>query len=193
MSLAGLVLAGGSGTRFGGVDKALLELCGQPLIAHLLSRLRPQVADIAISANGDPARFHDDHLPVLADGALAGRGPLAGVAAGLAWAAAAGAEALLTVPVDTPFIPRDLAARLSPAPSVAVWRERQHHLVTLWPVTALPVLQTYLAAPGDHRVRDALALIQARPVRFTTPTDPFLNINTPADLEAAAHRLATDR
>ncbi len=189
MRMAALILAGGKGARLGGADKALVDLAGRSLAEHLLARLAPQAGPIAISANGDPARFAAFGLPVLPDGALAGKGPLAGVAAGLAWAAACGAGALLTVPVDTPFIPRDLAARLAPAPAVAVYGGRQHHLVASWPVAFLAALSQFLAASGDHRVRDALALAGARPVAFAGPDDPFLNINTPADHAAAGVRL----
>ena len=184
--IAALILAGGQGTRLGGVDKAFVELAGRPLLDHLLGRLAPQAAAIAISANGDPARFARHRLPVLPDGAWAGKGPLAGVAAGLAWARGIGATALASVPVDTPFIPANLIARLAPAPSVAVWRGRQHHLVALWPVGLLPRLSDFLAAPGDYKVRDALALGGARQVTFDESVDPFLNINTPENHAEAA-------
>jgi molybdopterin-guanine dinucleotide biosynthesis protein A len=182
--IAALILAGGLGSRLGGVDKAFVSLHGEPLLTHILSRLSPQVKHIAISANGDPGRFLAFNLPVLPD-TLSGRGPLAGVAAGLSWAAGLGAAALLTVPVDTPFIPRNLLRRLRPAPSVAVHAGRQHHLVALWPVGLLPALESFLAAPGDYRVRDALALCGARPVVFRGAADPFHNINTKDDLAAA--------
>ena len=188
---AALILAGGQGTRLGGVDKAFVTLAGRPLLEHLLARLQPQVAAIAISANGDPARFAAHCLPVLADVGFAGKGPLAGIAAGLAWAAAQGATALLSLPVDTPFIPPDLAARLAPAPAVAVWQGRQHHLVALWPVDLLPELIVFLGRPGAYKVRDALALRATRQVVFEAPDDPFQNINTPADLAAAENFLSS--
>jgi molybdopterin-guanine dinucleotide biosynthesis protein A len=187
--IAGLILAGGAGSRLGFVDKALVELQGATLLGCVLARLGGQVDEIAISANGDAGRFAPLGLTVLADGALAGKGPLAGVAAGLAWAARRGAASVVSVPVDTPFVPGDLVARLGPAPSVAVWRGRQHHLVAHWPVAALPVLRDFLAAPGSCKVRDALALCGARQVEFGGDEDPFLNINTPADLAAARARL----
>jgi molybdopterin-guanine dinucleotide biosynthesis protein A len=191
--IAALILAGGAGTRLGGADKAFPPLNGEPLISHLLRRLAPQTDKIAVSANGDPARFAALNLPVLPDAPdHAGKGPLAGVAAGLAWATSIGAATLLTVPVDTPFIPSDLLARLTPAPSVAVWQGRQHHLVALWPVSVLPELEAFLDRPGAYKVRDALALRGARQVPFDTPEDPFLNINTPADLLTAQDRLARD-
>ena len=185
MTIAALILAGGQGTRFGGTDKAFINLAGAPLLEHLLARLAPQTASIAISANGNAARFARYGLPVLAD-ALPGKGPLAGVAAGLAWAPSIGAAWLATISVDTPFIPENFIARLTPGPSVAVHAGRQHHLAALWPARFLPMLQEFLAAPGAYRVRDALALSGATPVEFTGEMDPFLNINTPDDLKKAA-------
>ncbi|HQT65156.1 MAG: molybdenum cofactor guanylyltransferase [Acidocella sp. 20-57-95] len=182
--IAALILAGGLGTRLAGADKAFVMLNGQPLISHLLTRLTPQVPNIAISANGDATRFDGFGLPVLPD-LLAGKGPLAGVAAGLTWAMDIGATALLTVPVDTPFIPDNLAARLTPAPTVACYQGRQHHLVALWPAAVLPMLERFLEPDGQYKVRDFLKLIRARQVNFNAPTDPFLNINTPEDLAAA--------
>ncbi|HQT39649.1 MAG TPA: molybdenum cofactor guanylyltransferase MobA [Acidocella sp.] len=182
--IAALILAGGRGSRLGGADKAFVTMNGQPLIAHLLARLTPQVNRIAISANGDATRFAELGLPVLPD-LHHGKGPLAGVAAGLAWAADIGADALLTVPVDTPFIPHNLAERLAPAPSVSCYRGRQHHLVTFWPIDCLPMLERFLEPEGKYKVRDFLKLIRARQVSFNAPHDPFMNINTPEDLTAA--------
>ncbi len=185
----GLILAGGAGSRLGGVDKAFLALGGRLLLAHVLARLVPQVDQVAVSANGDAARFAEFGVTVLGDGALAGKGPLAGVAAGLAWAAEWGAATLLTVPVDTPFVPANLAEALGAGPTVAVWRGRQHHLVASWPVACLPDLLAFLAAPGAYRVRDALAVCGFRPVVFEGDDDPFFNINTAADLQAAERRV----
>jgi len=184
--IAAVILAGGQGTRLGGADKAFLELNGQPLLAHLLARLAPQVEKIAISANGDATRFDTFALPVLLDGAFAGTGPLAGVAAGLDWAAAQGAETLVTVPVDTPFIPHDLVQRLTPAPSVAVYQGRQHHLVAHWPVSARYGLRDFLETGAPHKVRDFLTHCAVGAVHFNGPADPFLNINTAEDLVQAA-------
>ncbi|GAN80432.1 molybdenum cofactor guanylyltransferase MobA [Acidocella aminolytica] len=183
MTIAALILAGGKATRFGGADKAFVPLHGRPLIAHVLDLLRPQVAPIAISANGDPARFIKFGLPVLPDAPdFSACGPLAGVAAGLAWAKRVNATFLLTMPVDTPFFPATLVADLSPGPSVAVYAGRQHHLVALWPVSFLPALEDFLHRDAKYKVRDALTLCLARPVHFTSSRDPFTNLNSPADL-----------
>jgi molybdopterin-guanine dinucleotide biosynthesis protein A len=188
-----LILAGGQGRRLApagaaGVDKALVRLHDQPMLAHLLHHLRPQANRIALSAAGDPARFAAFGLPVLGDGAHRGAGPLAGVLAGLEWAAASGGEALLTLPVDTPFIPDDLATRLAPAPATACHAGRVHHLVALWPVEARHALGAFLASPGSRRVAAFAARLEMRQVEFPGGTDPFANINTPEDLAAAEAR-----
>ena len=108
----GVVLAGGLATRMGGGDKALLPLGGRSLLAHALARLAPQVGAVALNANGDAARFASYGLPVLADTITGYPGPLAGVLAGLDWAASQDADAIVTVAADTPFFPTDLVAQL---------------------------------------------------------------------------------
>ena len=180
--MAGLVLAGGRALRLGGVDKCLLPLGAATVLDEVLSRLRPQVAALAISANGDPARFAGFALPVLRDD-LAGRGPLGGVLRGLEWAAAEGFEALLTVPGDTPFVPRDLLERLGAAPAWAVNAAAVHPLVAIWPVSVRGALGGFLE--GSGRVRAFGQAIGMRDVVFEDDPDPFLNINTPDDLARA--------
>ena len=114
-----MILAGGRATRMGGGDKGLLPLGGRPILAHVIERLAPQVERLALNANGDPARFAAFGLPVLADSVPGHAGPLAGVLAGLDWAAAEGAEAIVTAAADTPFFPRDLVARAAAAAAAA--------------------------------------------------------------------------
>lgn len=182
-----LVLAGGQARRMGGAEKPLLSLGGQTILSRILGRLAGQATAIALSANGDPARFAPYGLPVLPDGAFAGQGPLAGLLAGLDWAAGLGANALLTVPGDTPFIPPDLASALAPAPSCAMSHGQRHHLVALWPVaTTRATLRSLLARPGPRSVAAFAERIGARAVDFPAAAwDSFLNVNTPEDLVAA--------
>lgn len=187
--IAALILAGGNGSRLGGVDKAFLDLNGQPLIRHLLNRLARQVKKIAISANGDTRRFDPLDLEVLSDGPFLGVGPLAGVARGLEWAEQQMAESLITVPVDTPFIPLDLVERLTPAPSVAVFGGRQHHLVAHWPISARSSLMHFVEMDAPYKVRNFLRACEARQISFDGAVDPFLNINAPEDLASARARL----
>jgi molybdopterin-guanine dinucleotide biosynthesis protein A len=189
--IAGLVMAGGQGRRLGGADKALVSLAGRPLLDHVLERLRPQVDRIALSANGDPARFAAWGLTVLPD--PVDEGPLAGLLAGLGWAAGQGADTLLSMPVDTPFIPPDLAWRLAPPPSCASSAGRVHHLAALWPVAAArEALGGLLATSGSRAVVRLAERLGTRPVEFPASPDPFLNLNTRADLEEAERRIASN-
>ena len=178
--VAALILAGGQATRMGGGDKPLRLVAGRSMLDRILDRLTPDHHHIAISANGDPARFASE-WPILPD-PMPGQGPLGGVLAGLEWAAKLGAAALLTVPGDTPLIPLRLARSLSPAPAVAESAGRRHHLVALWPTGAAPALRAWLGQPGPHKVRSFAETLPMRAVAFAG--DPFLNANTPADLAA---------
>jgi molybdopterin-guanine dinucleotide biosynthesis protein A len=182
--IAGVILAGGAATRMGGVDKPLLPLGGRTILDFLVERVGPQVGALAISANGDARRFARFGLPVLSDAFLA-RGPLGGVLRGLGWAASLGAEALLTVPGDTPFVPTDLAARLGAAPACAEDESGVHWPVALWPVGCAEVLAGWLGSQKSGRVSAFGDVIGMRRVWFAEAGDPFQNINTPEDLEAA--------
>ncbi|MEM6596161.1 MAG: molybdenum cofactor guanylyltransferase MobA, partial [Pseudomonadota bacterium] len=141
---AGVILAGGQSRRMGGGDKGLLDLGGRKLITHVIDRLEPQVAEIALNANGDAARF-DLGLPVIPDSIDGFAGPLAGVLAGLDWAAAQGHTHIVTAAADTPFFPCDLVPRLmlaaengpialaaTPDPQRGLAR---HPTFGLWPVS----------------------------------------------------------
>jgi molybdenum cofactor guanylyltransferase len=183
-SIAALVLAGGEARRMGGGDKPLTRLAGRPMLAWVMDSLN--IPNTAISANGDPARFAGFNCPVLADGAFAGQGPLAGLLAGLEWAATLGAEVLLTAPGDTPFLPQGLASHLAPAPSAARSNGRNHHLVALWPVSAAGLLRQRLSSPGQQRVSHFASQIGMRYVEFVVRShDPFANINTNEEMEKA--------
>jgi molybdopterin-guanine dinucleotide biosynthesis protein A len=186
--IAALVLAGGQAKRMGGGDKTLLAVGGHPMLAAVISAL--DVADIAISANGDPGRFAAFGLPVLPDGDFPGQGPLAGILAGLEWAGGLGMTALLTVPGDTPFLPSGLAGLLRPAPGCASHGGRRHHLVALWPVSCAAALRGVLSSPGSRRVGEFAERIGMRHVEFPVQdVDPFDNINTQDDLVRANMRM----
>lgn len=191
--IAGIVLAGGLGTRMGGTDKALMPLAGRPMLAHALARLAPQVPLLAISANGDPARFAAFGLPVLADGVPGFPGPLAGVLAGMDWAAAQGATAVLSLAADTPFPPADLAVRLDAAGFAMAaspdteGRMRRHPTVALWPVRLREALRAALSR-GERKVGRWAAEQGAGVVCWDQPPDPFFNVNTPQDLAQAEAR-----
>ncbi len=86
-STLGLLLAGGLARRMGGGDKPLRTIAGRSILAHVIERLAPQCGGLVINANGDPARFADYGLPVVADSVPDFAGPLAGILAGLDWMA----------------------------------------------------------------------------------------------------------
>lgn len=195
--IAGVILAGGQATRMGGGDKGMRVVGGQTLMAHVLDRLRPQVGGLVLNANGDPARFGALGLPVVADSLPDWPGPLAGVLAGMDWAATQGAEAVVSVAADTPFFPRDLVARLQAAagPSglaLAATREGgklyRHPTFGLWPVALRDDLRAALVG-GLRKVVLWTDAHGAGTAEFPTdPFDPFFNINTPEDM-AEAERL----
>lgn len=193
-----MILAGGRSRRMGGGDKCLLQLAGQTILARVAARIRPQVAALALNANGDPARFAGYDLAVIPDDVPDYAGPLAGILAALEWSVRAMPDAshVLTVAADTPFLPNDLAARLraaitaGAAAAVAQSGGRVHHVVGLWPIARRDELRAMLLDEGVRRAEDWMTRAGAVPVAFDDrPVDPFFNVNTPADLDAAAAML----
>lgn len=186
-----MILAGGLSRRMGGGDKCLLRLGDRPLLAHVIERLRPQAGALALNANGDATRFARFGLSVVADDAADFAGPLAGILAAMDWARQAqpSARTVLTVPADTPFLPRDLAARLKAAGAPALARSggRIHPVVGLWPVDLREDLRTALRTEGVRKVEDWTGRLGPAIVDFAVEAiDPFFNINTPDDLIRAA-------
>jgi molybdopterin-guanine dinucleotide biosynthesis protein A len=191
----GVILAGGRATRMGGGDKGRLLLGGRSLLSRVIERTAPQVAALALNANGDLTRFADLGLPVLPDPVPDFPGPLAGVLAGMDWAASQGADHVVTVAADTPFLPEDLVPRLllaaeSGAPivlasSTVEGRETRHPTFGLWSVSLREALREALDR-GERKVglwADQQGAVLAR---FRSgPVDPFFNINTPEELARA--------
>ena len=199
MTLPGVILAGGLATRMGGGDKGLRTVAGLPLLDRVIARLAPQCFPLALNANGDPARFAEYGLPVLADSVAGHPGPLAGVLAGLDWAAGFGADAIVTCAADTPFFPADLVARLREAAGPSglalaasrddagkLWRQPTFGL---WPVALRDDLRSALEEglrkivlwTDRHEAGTAIFDIGAH--------DPFFNVNTPDDI-VEAERIA---
>ena len=173
----------------GGVDKALVTLGGLALIDLCAGRVAPQVARLAISAAGDPARFARLGLPVIADpewGDGARKGPLAGILAAMIWARGCGAAHVASVPVDGPFVPLDLVARLgcAPVPRLAMAGGRHHPTFGIWPVALAPDLYDFLASGAVPRLRDFAERALAQWAEFPDET-AFGNLNTPGDLARA--------
>jgi len=189
MRLFGVILAGGDARRMGGQDKALLRLGGKNLLSYVLARLEPQVERLAISANGDAARFGGE-VTVLPDQTR--QGPLSGVLAALDWAAPLGATAVACVAVDTPFFPADLvpqlclaAERSSGGVAVAASGGVDHPTFALWPVDLRADLRLFLASGAKPRVMDFARMHAAERAVFADE-NAFLNVNTPEDLTTAA-------
>jgi molybdopterin-guanine dinucleotide biosynthesis protein A len=189
----GLILAGGRATRMGGGDKGLLRLGGRTLLERVVDRVSPQVEGLALNANGDPARFARFGLPVLADPLPGFPGPLAGVLAGLDWAAAQGADDVVSVAADTPFFPPDLVPRLLmardgaavPIALAATPGPERHPTFGLWPVALRDDLRAALEG-GLRKVVDWTDRHGAASAVFPVGGyDPFFNVNTPEDLAKA--------
>ena len=195
----GVVLAGGLARRMGGGDKARLRIGGRTIIERVLARLKPQCAALILNANGDPARFADTGLAVVPDSVPDFAGPLAGILAGLDWAAKEAPDIadIVTVPGDCPFLPEDLVARLSAARSrkgapLACARsgEWRHPVVGLWPVALRGDLRHALVAEGLRKIEAWTARHGVAVADWpAAPIDPFFNINTPEDA-AEAERIA---
>jgi molybdopterin-guanine dinucleotide biosynthesis protein A len=197
----GLVLAGGLARRMGGGDKARLRIGNQTILERVLDRLAPQCAALVLNANGDPARFADTGLPVVPDTVPGFVGPLAGILAGLEWAAqhAPAIADVVSVPGDCPFLPPDLVVRLAAARTEAgttfacarsgEWR---HPVIALWPVKLRADLRSALVQHGLRKIEMFTAPHGVAVVDWPiTPVDPFFNVNTPEDM-AEANRVACD-
>ncbi|MES3041242.1 MAG: molybdenum cofactor guanylyltransferase MobA [Pseudomonadota bacterium] len=189
-SLTGLILAGGAGRRVQGADKAWLNWQGRPLIEQIEARLAPQVQQLWISANRDPASYTE-----LLGNRLAGiigddwpdyPGPLAGIASCLpllpsGW--------VLITPVDTPQLPTDLGEQLwqglvtsnsNSRMAVAGMSDDTHWLHMLVHTDLAAGLRQRLLA-GERRVRDWCKAEQAVRVLIAAAPDSFANLNQSSD------------
>jgi molybdopterin-guanine dinucleotide biosynthesis protein A len=191
----GLVLAGGLARRMGGGDKARIRIGGATILQRALACLKPQCEGVIINANGDPARFADTGLPVVADSVPDFAGPLAGILAGLDWAAenVKQCQWLASAPSDCPFLPKDLVAHLHEAriaagtplacASSGQWR---HPVVALWPVALREDLRRALVEEGLRKIEIWTARHGVAVANWPTePVDPFFNVNTPEDAARA--------
>ena len=192
-----VLLAGGLARRMGGGDKPLRRLGGRPLLDHVIERIRPQVADMVLNANGDPARFAAWGLPVVGDPLPDFPGPLVGVLAGMRWARAVhpGVSTILSVATDTPFLPGDLVARLEAARAAAGVRLAcaasggwTHPVIGLWAVDLADALEAALRG-GMRKIDAWTAGIGIAHAAFEGRPDPFFNANSPGELAEAEEYL----
>ena len=185
---AGLILMGGRATRMGGGDKGLLRLGEDTILDHVIARLAPQVDGLTLNANGDPARLSQFEMPVLPDSIPDHAGPLAGVLAGLDWAATTGATHIVTAAADTPFLPCDLVPQLLLAGgkggfALAASPAGRQPTFGLWPVTLQEPLREALQT-GLRKIVQFTMAHGAATAQF--PDDSaFFNVNTPSDLATA--------
>lgn len=188
MSITGLILAGGRGTRMGSVDKGLQVFRGEPMVAHVMRRFAPQVGSLAINANQNLDVYARFGVPVWPDQMDEFPGPLAGLQTGLTHC---DTEYLVTAPCDSPFLPMDLVARLRDAlltesadlsfAETGEGESRQSHPVfCLLKTSVLPSLSAYLQA-GGRKMGAWFGSLRAIKVHFDDE-DAFQNINTLEEL-----------
>ena len=200
----GVILAGGLARRMGGGDKSLLSLgASSRVLDQVIARLGAQVDQMVLNANGDPARFDEFGLPVVADSLDGFLGPLAGVLAGLDYAAEHGFDHIVSVAADTPFFPTNLAAALETASKhmdvpialaatkIEDGKTVRHPTFGLWPVALREDLRSALQ-DGLRKVVLWTDQHGAETHVFDSgEIDPFFNINTPEDLELANKMMET--
>jgi molybdopterin-guanine dinucleotide biosynthesis protein A len=185
IAVTGIVLAGGQGSRMGGVDKGLTPFRGRPLVAHALERLAPQVDEVLVNANRNPEAYAALGHRVIADEIPGFAGPLAGFERGLAHARG---ELVATVPCDSPFLPADLVSRLRAAleaqgADLAVARtgDQPHPVFCLMRRGVHASLAAFLAS-GQRKIDKWYAALRVVEVPFDDEADAFANINTRDEL-----------
>ncbi|MBK5570996.1 molybdenum cofactor guanylyltransferase MobA [Ensifer sp. SSB1] len=201
--LPAVILAGGLSRRMGS-PKSDLQLGGQTMLSHIITRLRAQLTGISVNLNAAPADPIDGNIPIVADTVPGFLGPLAGVLTAMRHVAATAPDAshVVVVPTDTPFFPDDLVARLIGALTerqqiaVAASIGQMHPLFALWPVALADELEHWLTNDPKRRVRAFIERHASVTVDFPvtmTPNgtfDPFFNVNTPEDLTEAEQWLS---
>jgi molybdopterin-guanine dinucleotide biosynthesis protein A len=191
MKIIGAIIAGGQSRRMGGREKAFLELAGKPVILHVIEQLEPQVDQLVINANGEPARFSEFGLEVVPDSLTSLTTPLAGLHAALQFTKSVDGDVLVTVPSDTPFLPFNLVARLLEkiginGAAIADSGGQEHYIIGAWKTELLSDLESATARDNLFRVKDWANRVAAQKVEWPVePHDPFFNVNAPEDLQAA--------
>jgi len=172
--VTGIVLAGGQGSRMGGVDKGLQPFRGKPMVAHAVERLAPQVDELLINANRNPEAYAQFGHRVIADHATG--------------------ELAITVPCDSPFLPADLVARLRAALerdgadlAVAKTGDQAHPVFSLMKRGVHESLRQFLAS-GQRKIDRWYAVLKVVEVPFDDEADAFLNINTREELASLEPR-----
>jgi molybdopterin-guanine dinucleotide biosynthesis protein A len=188
MLTTGIILAGGQGRRMGGVDKGLKPLRSKPMVAWVLERFAPQVDEVLINANQNADAYGALGHRVIPDAIGGFAGPLAGLHRGLSEAAHG---LVVTVPCDSPFLPRDLVSRLRAALdaqradlAVAKTGDQPHPVFCLCRKSVLPGLTAFLES-GGRKIDAWYATLPMVEVLFDDVPQAFSNINTADELAAA--------
>lgn len=190
-----VILAGGLARRMGGGDKPLRLVGGRTILDRVIDCVRPQCTRLVVNANGDPARFASWGLPVAPDSVEGFAGPLAGVLAGMDWAAehAPQSDFLLSVAADCPFLPNDLVEKLEASReqddadvSVAHSGGQAHPVIALWRIALREELRHALTSENMRKIDRWTARYRVAQAEWPSePVDPFFNANTPEDIAAA--------
>jgi molybdenum cofactor guanylyltransferase len=185
VGITGVLLAGGQGSRMGGVDKGLVELRGRPMAEWVIDRLAPQVDELLINANQNTERYAAFGHAVFPDEIGGFAGPLAGLHAALSRASH---PLVVTAPCDSPFLPEDLVARLvsglhtaNADLAVAKTFDQAHPVFCLCRREVLPHLAAFLSA-GGRKIDRWYETLNVVEVNFDDEEDAFRNINTREDL-----------
>ena len=190
--ITGVILAGGRGSRLGGVDKGLVRFHGRPLIEHAIDALRPQVGGLLISANRNRDVYASYGIPVIADVTGDYDGPLAGILSAMRVTETA---YILAVPCDTPSLPPDLAERLAGAltdaqaeASVVFCHGRMQPVFALMRSDVDDRLEQYLTT-SSRGAGAWMHQLGAVSVDFSDRAGAFDNINTPEELKRLEERV----
>jgi molybdenum cofactor guanylyltransferase len=192
--ISAIILAGGLATRMGGGDKGFKTIANVPILTRVLKRIGPQVDRLVINANGDAERFAEYELPVIADGIADYPGPLAGILAGMEFAADMTASShVLSVAADCPFLPHDLVLRLKAVTQLRQARIAVAHsggyaqpTIALWDISLRHDLRKALVDEGLRKIDRFTERYSVATAEWAIePFDPFFNANAPDDLAAA--------
>ncbi len=202
MNITAVILAGGLARRMGGGDKPLKLLAGQPILSHIIDRIKPQATNLIINANSDPKVFENFKFPIVADSIKGFAGPLAGILAGMDWIAEnqPNCRYMISIPGDGPFFPRDLVSKLmSPIIAgeadltVAVSGDRTQPVVGAWDVQLRDDLRKAIQEENIHKVDKWTSRYRIIEVPFSSsPIDPFFNTNKLEDMEEAERLFRID-
>lgn len=199
----GVILAGGRSRRMGGTNKALQDLSGRPLLGHVISRMLPQCSGLCLSVERVDECWDSFDLPQVADTQPGSNGPLGGLLAALEYTVGR-ANRLLLVPCDAPFLPLDLAQRLEAAAetenaardgivTLVSYQGQWQPTFSLWHINVLPSLGSAVKEKNMKGLKEFIHSVPHAVVSWEEQEiSPFFNINTPADLSAAAEVLGKE-